>query len=105
MAKHRFIKMADTTFITNKGDDTLENHFKTLLKNTKEFSCLVGYFYASGFFRIYKDLENVEEIRVLVGINTNRQTYDMLSNARENQLKLRDSTSEINYPIAASCGV
>jgi superfamily II DNA/RNA helicase len=91
--------MVDTTFITNKGEDTLENHFKTFLKNTKEFSCLVGYFYASGFFRIYKDLENVEEIRVLVGINTNRQTFDMLSNAREHQLKLKDSTSEIKKEI------
>ncbi len=92
-------KMADTTFITNKGDDTLENHFKTLLKNTKEFSCLVGYFYASGFFRIYKDLENVNEIKVLVGISTNKQTFDMLSHAKESQLKLKDSTSEIKKEI------
>ena len=30
--------MVDTTFITNKGTDTLENHFKTFMKNTKVFS-------------------------------------------------------------------
>jgi len=65
--------MADTTFITNKGEDTLENHFKTLLKNTKYFNCLVGYFYASGFFKIYKELEKVKEIRILVGIATNKK--------------------------------
>ena len=46
--------------------------------HTKFFSCLVGYFYASGFFKIYKELEDVEKIRVLVGINTNQQTFDML---------------------------
>jgi len=91
--------MADTTFITNKGEDTLENHFKTLMKNTKFFSCLVGYFYASGFFKIYKELEDVEKIKVLVGINTNQQTFDMLSASRSNQLTLKDSTSEIKKEL------
>ncbi len=91
--------MADTTFITNNGEDTLENHFKTLMKNTKFFSCLVGYFYASGFFKIYKELENIEKIRVLVGINTNQQTFDMLSASRSNQLTLKDSTSEIKKEL------
>ncbi len=91
--------MADTTFITNKGADTLENHFKAFLKNTKSFSCLVGYFYASGFFKIYKELEDVGEIRILVGISTNKQTFDMLSAARENQLKLKDSTTEVKKEI------
>src|SRR3989344_3626671 len=91
--------MVDTTFITNTGTDTLENHFKVFMKNTKSFSCLVGYFYASGFFRIYKELEEVEEIRILVGISTNKQTFDMLSVARENQLKLKDSSTEIKNEI------
>lgn len=91
--------MADTTFITNKGTDTLENHFKTLMKNTKIFRCLVGYFYASGFFKIYKELEDVEEIKILVGISTNKQTFDMLSAARENQIKLKDSTAEVKKEI------
>jgi len=91
--------MGDTTFITNKGTDTLENHFKAFMKNTKHFSCLAGYFFASGFFRIYKDLEDVEDIRILVGINTDKPVFDMLSVARENQLKLNDSTTEIKKEI------
>ena len=91
--------MGDTTFITNQGEDTLENHFKILMKNTKFFDSLVGYFYASGFFKIYKDLENVEKIRVLVGISTNRQTYDMLSASRSTQTILEDSTSEIKKEL------
>jgi len=91
--------MGDTTFITNQGTDTLESHFKIFMKNTKAFSCLVGYFFASGFFRIYKELEDVEDIRILVGISTDKQTFDMLSAARENQLKLKDSTTEIKKEI------
>ena len=91
--------MSDTTFITNKGTDTLENHFKILMKNTKAFDCLVGYFFASGFFRIYKELEDVDKIRILVGISTNKQTFDMLSSARDTQIKLKDSASEIKKEI------
>lgn len=91
--------MADTTFITNKGDDTLENHFKKFMENTKYFDCLAGYFYSSGFFKIYKELEDVEKIRILVGISTNQRVFDMLSSSRENQLKLRESTSEIKREL------
>ncbi len=91
---------SDTTFITNKGTDTLENHFKILMKNTKFFDCLVGYFYASGFFRIYKELEDVEKIRILIGIRTDREAFDMLSSARNNQIiKLKDSVSEIKKEL------
>jgi len=91
--------MADTTFITNNGEDTLENHFKKLMKNTKYFDCLVGYFYASGFFKIYKELEEVEKIRILIGISTNQKAFDMLGSSRENQLRLRESTSEIKREL------
>src|SRR3989344_2938863 len=91
--------MSDTTFITNKENDALENHFKTLMKNTKAFDCLVGYFFASGFFRIYKELEDVEKIRILVGISTNQKTFDMLSSARDSQINLKDSTSELKKEL------
>lgn len=91
--------MTDSTFITNEGEDTLENRFKQLIPNTKFFDCLVGYFYPSGFFRIYKELEEVEKIRILIGIGTSQQTIDMLSKARAFQTKLRDSSQEIKKEL------
>ena len=93
------VRMSDTTFITNKDTDTLENHFKTLMKNTKSFDCLVGYFFASGFFKIYKELEGVEKIRILVGISTNQKTVDMLSSAKDDQITLKDSVSELKKEL------
>jgi len=61
----------DLTFITNEKNQTLANRFRTLIKDTQFFDVLVGYFYTSGFYEIYKSLEKTEKIRILVGINTN----------------------------------
>jgi len=61
----------DLTFITNEKNQNLANRFRTLIKDTQFFDVLVGYFYTSGFYEIYKSLERTEKIRILVGINTN----------------------------------
>ena len=61
----------DLTFITNEKNQTLANRFRTLIKDTQFFDVLVGYFYTSGFYEIYKSLKKTEKIRILVGINTN----------------------------------
>ena len=64
-------KSSDLTFITNEKNQSLANRFRTLIKDTQFFDVLVGYFYTSGFYEIYKSLKKTEKIRILVGINTN----------------------------------
>src|SRR3989338_2029954 len=71
----------DLTFITNEKNQNLKERFEVLIKDTKFFDCLVGFFYTSGFYAIYKSLEATEKIRVLIGISTSRQTYDLLNRA------------------------
>lgn len=68
----------DLTFITNEDDSNLKDRFATLVKSTRFFDVLVGYFYTCGFSAIYPSLEKTEKIRILVGISTNRQTYDLI---------------------------
>jgi len=74
---------SDLTFITNKEDKNLQERFKVLIKDSRFFDVLVGYFYTSGFHALYKALEKTERIRILIGISTNRQTYDLLEQARK----------------------
>ena len=64
---------SDLTFITNEENKNLSERFKVLIKDTRLFDVLVGYFYTSGFHAIYKSLENTEKIRILIGISTNKQ--------------------------------
>ena len=68
----------DLTFITNEKDKNLSERFKVLIKDTKFFDVLVGYFYTSGFYAIYKSLEDTEKVRILIGISTNRGTYNLI---------------------------
>lgn len=75
----------DLTFITNEEHQNLRSRFEALIKDTRLFDCLVGYFYTSGFHAIYKSLENTEKIRILIGISTNKQTYDLLTRANQGQ--------------------
>lgn len=72
---------SDLTFITNEENQTLKERFEVLIKDTSLFDCLVGYFYSSGFHAIYHSLENTEKIRILIGISTGRQTFELLENA------------------------
>ncbi len=66
------------SFITNEDNKSLKERFRVLIKDTSFFDCLVGYFYSSGFYAIYPALENTDKIRILIGIGTNQQTFDML---------------------------
>jgi superfamily II DNA/RNA helicase len=75
---------SDLTFITNEAGQSLRDRFAILLgKDTRFFDCLVGYFFISGFHRLYPALENVEKIRILVGLQTDRAAYDLLQRAKE----------------------
>ena len=39
----------DLTFITNEEQQNLRDRFEVLIKDTKFFDCLVGYFFTRGF--------------------------------------------------------
>ncbi len=71
----------DLSFITNEKNQSLKERFKVLIKSTAFFDCLVGYFYSSGFHAICPSLENTEKIRILIGISTSRETFEMLKEA------------------------
>jgi len=72
----------DTTFITNEGEKNLRERFRVLIKDTRFFDVLVGYFYTSGFYALYKSLESTEKIRILIGISTSKQTFDTIQKAQ-----------------------
>jgi len=72
------LSRTDLTFITNEPGRTLKDRFIVLIKDSKFFDCLVGYFYLSGFYNLYKALENTEKIRILIGMGISQEAYDLL---------------------------
>jgi superfamily II DNA/RNA helicase len=85
----------DLTFVTNEPGNNLRDRFNTLLKDdTRFFDCLVGYFYISGFHKIYPALENAEKVRILVGLQTDRAAYNLWEHAqRQGELLLESHAS------------
>lgn len=74
---------SDLTFITNEDGRSLRERFHDLLgAHTRCFDCLVGYFFISGFHHLYPALEKTEKIRILIGLKTDRRTYDLLQQAK-----------------------
>ena len=68
----------NTNFFTNEHENTLLEKIEGIFQYKKIhfFDALVGYFRASGYFRIRKFIDNVPEIRVLVGINIDKLSYE-----------------------------
>ena len=76
----------DTRFFTNSDGSNLYERFNHTLKNAQYFDALVGYFRTSGFHRLYKSFDKVEKIRILVGINVDRQVFDAIETIRQQKL-------------------
>lgn len=66
-----------TNFFTNEEQNTLLEKIEGVFKYKKVhfFDALVGYFRASGYFRIRKFIQQTPKIRFLVGINVDKLTY------------------------------
>lgn len=90
----------DLSFITNDKNHNLKDRFEVLIKDTSYFDCLVGYFYSSGFYSIYPALEHTKNIRIIIGINTDRKTYDLLKTGTyTKQQKINFSHAETKKEI------
>ncbi len=77
------VSQSDMTFISNEAGRTLRERFAALLNtDTRLFDCLVGYFFISGFYRLYPTLEKVQKIRILVGLSTDLAVCNLLRDAK-----------------------
>jgi superfamily II DNA or RNA helicase len=64
-----------TQFFTNRDSNNLLTKFQGVLEhipNLHSFDALVGYFRSSGYFKLRPYLENIQQIRILVGINVDQ---------------------------------
>jgi HKD family nuclease len=94
---------SDLTFITNEKNKRLLDRFKVLIKDTRLFDVLVGYFYTSGFHALYKSLESTEKIRILIGISTNKEVIKLIQESKiETQPTLQFSHAEVKQELENS---
>src|ERR1035438_531290 len=87
--------VAPKKFLTNQGDNTLSKRLATILPLTQDFDCLVGYFFISGFFRLYPSLESVKKIRILIGLKNEQVVQGLIRIANDGPEEGAPSTAEI----------
>lgn len=101
----------DLTFFTNEENNTLYDRFgKILNNNVKFFDVLVGYFRSSGFYKMYESIDEVEKTRILVGLNLDRKSVEMIHTAQDemqvnfisNKEAKEQYSSEVNKDIETS---
>ena len=74
-----------TKFFTNSDQNTLFKKFEGIFKYTDVYylDILVGYFYSSGYFKIRKFMDDVAEIRILVGIDLDNRAKKAITKGLE----------------------
>lgn len=101
----------DLTFFTNEKGYTLHDRFNKILNNNVQFfDVLVGYFRSSGFYKMYESMEKLEKIRILVGLNVDKKTVEMIYEAnKENKVNFvsnmeakKKYSNEVNDEIELS---
>lgn len=91
---------SDLTFITNEPGKNLRDRFGDLLgEDTRCFDCLIGYFFISGFHQLHPALTRTEKIRILVGIKTDRPTFEWLQTAKTRQEWVLESHAQVRQQL------
>lgn len=66
----------DISIFTNKNENgiKLSDRLNTVLTNSDYFDVLVGYFRITGFYLLKEKLEDIKEIRILIGLGADIET-------------------------------
>ena len=85
----------DLKFFTNEPERTLYDRFNKILKtNTQYFDVIVGYFRTSGFFRLCDAMKDLDKIRILVGLNVDKTTVDLIEQSENSTIIMSQKESK-----------
>ena len=94
----------DLKFFTNESERDLYSRFSNILKgHTQFFDILVGYFRASGFFKLYPAMQDLEKVRILVGLNVDAKTVQIIEQSKQGDLfggvTIKDATEQFQNTV------
>lgn len=81
-------------FLTNQGENTLSKRLEKILPLNQDFDCLVGYFFISGFFRLYPAPESVKKVRIIIGLKNEQVVHGLIQIAQDRTNESIPSTAE-----------
>ena len=87
--------------IDNRNEKLIE-HVNLILDSTDRARFAVGYFFLTGFTSIANELQNLSELRLLIGNTSSRQTIEQLAEAYKELSAIENATGELAYTSRAT---
>src|SRR6266571_5667737 len=84
--------------IIDNRNETLVDHINCILTSTEAARFAVGYFFLSGLESIAEKLAGVQELRLLIGNTTNRETLEQLAEGYRRLELVAEVAEEEKYP-------
>jgi len=84
--------------IIDNRNEKLVDHINTILGSTDSANFAVGYFFLSGLTSIAENLDNVKEMRLLIGNTTNRETLEQIAEGYRRMEMVADEAEAQTYP-------
>ncbi len=83
--------------IIDNRNEKLIDHINLILDSTESARFAVGYFFLTGFTGIAKELQNLTELRILIGNTSTRETIEQLAEAYGELSAIENATEELAY--------
>ncbi len=84
--------------IIDNRNEKLVDHINRMLDSTEMARFAVGYFFLSGLESIAERLDNVKELRLLIGNTTNRETLEQLAEGYRRLEMVQEAVEAQSYP-------
>ena len=84
--------------IIDNRHQKLVDRIRRILPGSKEAKFAVGYFFLSGLETVADQLNNVEELRLLIGNTTNRETIEQIAEGYRRLEQVEDKLEAMEYP-------
>src|SRR4051812_32133790 len=87
--------------VIDNREQTLADHVRRILATAESARFAVGYFFVSGLDAVAAELEDVRELRLLIGNTTNRETLEQIAEGYRNLELAADAAEAQAYPRRA----
>lgn len=84
--------------IIDNRSEKLVDHINTILGTSAAAHFAVGYFFVSGLESIAPNLENIKELRLLIGNTTNRDTIEQLAEGYRRLETVEEELEKARFP-------
>lgn len=88
--------------IIDNRNEKLVEHINLILDSTDRARFAVGYFFLTGFTSIAKELQNLTELRLLIGNTSTRETIEQLAEGYRELSAIESATEDITYSNRAT---